>query len=242
MDQNNQPISPVGNDEQYEIKLTKKHIIGGAVVLIVIIVISIFGWWRGNIFGQKPPVSQANYQLNNDQDQQHYDSLQNGLEMLNDYPDSFEARVNIARERAYFRDYDEAIKMYQQANEVSPKNTLAWGNLAFLFFDLGRFDEAEACYLQAIKNKPTEVGFYIDLSQMYYEKMDKPQEAKDILLQGLSYDLNKKSGTLMSALANYYEIERNYSEALKWYQKMLEVNPDNDAVKGKVEELMAKNK
>lgn len=240
MDQNNHSSAPAGDGEQYEVKLTKKHIIGGAVVLVAIIFISTFGWWRSGFFGEKDSPSGANYQLNNDSDKQHFDLLQKALGNLEDYPDSFETIVNIARERAYFKDYEEAIKMYRQANAVSPKNTLAWGNLAFLFFDLGRFGEAEECYLQAIANKPTEVGFYVDLSKMYIEKMNNRPATEKLLLQGLANEENKKSGTLMSALADFYEADRNYVEALKWYRKMLEVNPDNDAVRGKIEELSGK--
>lgn len=44
----------------------------------------------------------------------------------------------------------------------------------------------------------------------------------------------------MSALAAYYEDQKNYSEAIKWYQQMLEINPNNEAVKKAVAELKGK--
>ncbi len=238
MTQTNQnPIS-----EEHEVKLTKKHLIIGLVILIAIAFISTFGWWRGNptTWFKGSDKTKPTYQLNNDDDKKWYESLQQNLTELEDYPNSFGALVGIARARAYFKDYEEAIKMYQEANKISPKNNLAWANLGYLYIDLGKYEEAEKCLLQAIKNKPTEVGYYVDLSLMYYEKMGKKDKAEQILLQGLSNDLNKNSGTLMSALASYYEKEGNNAEALKWYGKMLEINPDNQAVKEKIEELKGK--
>lgn len=235
--------------EAQELKITKKKVLLGIVVLIIIFGLSSLGWWKDNpltwfknkaqeIKTREKPV----YPINNENDQKQYDYLLESLEKTEDYPDLFEPWVNLGRAKSYFKDYDGAIAAYNKANEISPKNTLSWNNLAQLYIDMGNYGEAERCMLRLIENKPTETQVYVDLSYIYEDGRlpGKEGEADKILLSGLAVEDNQTSSTLMSALAAYYERQHNYAEAIKWYEKMLAINPDRQATKDKIERLKSK--
>jgi len=225
MDPNQQP--------EQSFKLTKKHILTGVTLLIAILLISSLGWWEENpwhkltnLFKQNE-TQEEKYKIVTEEDQQWYDKLQQAEEELNDYPDNFTPRIDLARAVAYFKDYDRAVKLYQEANTISPKNDLAWNNLGNVYFEMGKYAMAENCFLRVIENKPTHIDAYVTLSYLYRNELKDQNRAANILMQGI--EANPNDASLVSNLAQYYYKQKNYQEAVKWYEELVRINPSQAA-------------
>lgn len=54
------------------------------------------------------------------------------------------------------KDLRSATVEFEKAIELNPKNARAFGNLAFVFVDLGKLERAERCMRRAIELDPTD--------------------------------------------------------------------------------------
>ena len=91
-------------------------------------------------------------------------------------------------------DYAGAIAAWNYVAAVGPVtiNFIAYGNLGDLYqnFDVN-YPKAEANYLAAIKLKPSDVGYYVDLYNLYrYQYKTNTTAAADIVTQGLKANPN----------------------------------------------------
>ena len=62
-------------------------------------------------------------------------------------------RLGIYRLR---KDQRSATVEFEKAIELNPKNARAFGNLAFVFLDLGKLERAERCMRRAVELDPTD--------------------------------------------------------------------------------------
>ena len=132
-----------------------------------------------------------------------------------------------------------AIKDYKKALEVDSKNSdvpTVLNNLANDYKYLKNYPEAEKYYLEIIEMDSSNIMTYRNLHEFYdlYYK-EKADLADDILLKGLESNLD--SPNLLSALAVYYEKQGDKDKAIIYFEKLLEVMPENEAAKLELEKL-----
>jgi len=72
---------------------------------------------------------------------------------------------------------DTAESSFRKALEINDSNVFAWNQLAALLRDSGRFNEAEQCYLQALRRWPDYSDAHRNLGILYDLYMNKPEEA-----------------------------------------------------------------
>ena len=106
--------------------------------------------------------------------------------------------------------YAKAVGACQTAIGLSPGDAEIHYNLGLTFKELGRSDEAEASYAQAIKLKPD----YPDPYWSMHSLQDTIQEAEDWLDQCLKTDENFVQAKLMRAALRFYQGDRAEYEDL----------------------------
>ena len=63
---------------------------------------------------------------------------------------------------------EEAIKVYSELLRMDPQNALAHSNMGFVYIELGKFEEAHACYDKAIACKPDHYYGYVNRANYYF--------------------------------------------------------------------------
>ena len=125
---------------------------------------------------------------------------------------------------------DRAIEAYNKALELDPNYAMAVNNLAYVYLDIGRYEEAEIYFKRYVELSPGEANPHDSLGDLYFnmgrldEAAAKYKEASEI--RPGYFSAYEKLG-YVSAL------KQNYPEALKWIQKNLDIaSSSGDKVNG----------
>lgn len=150
--------------------------------------------------------------------------------------DSLQVINDVARLKQLLGDFDGAIKAWEYANIIRPKNSLSFSNLAALYhYDLRQFDEAEENYLISIANDPNDIPTIRNFFELYYYSLKDNVKAEALLLQSIKE--NPESADLYALAGSFYQ-ETGYSgKAVEYYEKALELNPAKEAVRRELERL-----
>ncbi len=214
------------------------------IILIIILVLLLGGalvwriwWWQGKLAEVRNLISQIFGQ------KQLPDNIKAALEKIKTDPTNVDSYITVA---SYDRDqgkYDEAIKIYLAALQIRPTDTLLLMNLADLYERTKNWTEAEKAYLKVIDTNPKWVNAYRNLAELYrYNLTAKQSEIPKILLLGLNN--NKDLGIdaeFVGQLAVYYQDFGPKKEAIKWYEKLVELSPNNTAARTQLEQLKKSN-
>jgi len=179
--------------------------------------------------------------LDEEKKDEYQETFEEAAEEFIDNPETAEAfwpLIEIGRVKQLAGDYDGAKQALIKAVELQPGSHLAHANLANLYFrHYHDFAKAEEHYLKAIEpNDPRVVVYYYDLHEIYryFHKTDTTL-AEDILKQGI--ERYPEETNLMAILAHYYKNLDRKEEAIEYYQKILEINPDSEVAKKGLESL-----
>ena len=224
-------------------------------VLIVILLASALGYYFYSDYLktviQKDPKTEEIEQittlnfLKKDLDKETKDEYQETFDsVVEEFIDSFETAeafwslIKIGQVKELAGDYDGAKQALIKAVEIQPGSYLAHANLANLYFrHYQDFVKAEEHYLKAIEpNDPRVIVYYYDLHEIYryFYKTDTTL-AEDILKQGI--ERYPEETNLMAILAHYYKNMERKEEAIEYYQKILEINPDSEVAKRELKVL-----
>ena len=145
-----------------------------------------------------------------------------------------EAHFSVAVYLDVLRQTDKAIEQYEYLLTISPKHSLALGDLAKIYVDRGEYEKAEEYYKKVIKTNPLLSQGYIDLAEVYRvfipeKKSEIPQLIKEALKEC------SQSIDLTLYLAEFYEKEKEYQLAIECYQKVLDIDPNNSSVQQAIE-------
>jgi len=139
-------------------------------------------------------------------------------------------------------DFEGAEKIWEYTGFKSPKNSLSFFNLGILYMeDLKDNKKAEKNFLIALENSEGERGneqYYrmvFDFYTYYYPQ--KESKIEGILLDVLRLEVYQNNPDILSLLATYYGNNGQKEKALKYWQKVLMLNPDNEAVKNEIYKL-----
>ena len=133
-------------------------------------------------------------------------------------------------------DFEGAKTAWEYANIIRPKNSLSFSNLAALYhFDLKEYDKAEQNYLISIANQPNDIPTIRNFYELYFYALKDNAKAEALLLESIK--ANPGVADLYSLAGSFYASIGRKDEAIKNYEKHLELNPGNEAVKRELEKL-----
>ena len=138
--------------------------------------------------------------------------------------------------KKFFNDYEGTRDAWEYANVLYPNNALSFANLGALYgFYLHDNSRAELNYQKAITNDSYQPSYYLGLAD-FYKQVDKIHSYKvpEIILDGLS---RIKDINLLLYLASFYKDEGDKTNAIKYYNEVLKISPDQAGIKEEIDKL-----
>lgn len=170
--------------------------------------------------------------------------LEDVKEKLRKNPEDIDGLINLARLQKYNGDGEDSLETLKIAEKIAPDNILVLNNELDMFFNLKRYDEAEALALHMVEINPQWINAYRILQDVYrYHKADvyKTDKFPALVKKGMDADyagINRINFTAI--LAEYYKSVKNKKEALKWYEKYYALSP-SESIKDELKEIKAWN-
>lgn len=121
------------------------------------------------------------------------------------------------------KEYSSAISYLKKASELCPTNAEYKTSLAFVFDDIGHFEEAAVAFDEALKIEPLNVDTWVSKGVLL-AKHRRYSEAIELFSQVLSI---KESADVYYNLALAYEYAGNIKLAYNNYKKAIELAPDH---------------
>lgn len=135
-----------------------------------------------------------------------------------------------------FNDYEGAADAWEYANVLYPNNALSFANLGNLYgFYLYDNAKAEFNLKKAITNDPYQPSYYTGLADFYKEvDVSKKDKVPEVILAGLG---RIKDINLYLYLASFYRDIGDNSNAIKYYQEVLKISPEQAGIQEEIERL-----
>lgn len=131
-------------------------------------------------------------------------------------------------------DEAKAINILKKSIQIDPEHDGSLNTLGYLYADEGKnLDEAQELVERAIALSPDN-GAYLDSLGWVYYKEGKYEEAVKVLLNA---DKVMKDPVIYDHLGDVYIKMNKIQEAIKYWQLSLELNPDQQDVEKKLEEI-----
>jgi tetratricopeptide (TPR) repeat protein len=209
--------------------------------IIIIIIVTILGgllaWqtlrWQGKMDDLRNYVAS----FFNENEEELPQEIKEAYDSIKADPSKTDPYITIATWKRDKGQIDDAIKLYNAALEVQPDNTLLLMNLADLYLRNQKYAEAEKNYLRVVEVNPKWLAAYRGLADLYrYQMPEKQSEIPKILEKGLETNPEHEL-YFVGPLAIYYKDFGTKEEAIKWYGRLLELDPGNTTAKGELEEI-----
>ncbi|RLD58139.1 MAG: hypothetical protein DRJ05_08530 [Bacteroidetes bacterium] len=126
---------------------------------------------------------------------------------------------------------EEARQAFRKVISLDSSRYIVWEQLIFIESELNDVDAMLSESMRAIELFPEQPILYLFAGNGYYQKK-KWDEGIKILEEGLGYVVNniKLEEQFYSFLGDAYNQTKNDANSDKYYEKVLEVNPNNDFV------------
>lgn len=218
-----------------KIKLSQKQKTIIIAILAVLILAGILAarifWWQGRVSEIRTFFSQIL------EKEQLPDKVREAVEKLKNDPTDVNSYVIVANYKREKGEYEEAIKIYKAALEVRPTDTLLLMNLAELYERTKEYSGAESAYLRVTENNPKWISAYRKLADLYcYNLKEKQSEIPKILNKGMENN-SENELYFVGPLAVYYKDFGPKEEAIKWYKKLIDLDPTNETAKNELAEI-----
>lgn len=156
-------------------------------------------------------------------------SLKANLDTLQGLNEMAQLKMNLG-------DLEGARVTWEYANIIRPKNSLSFANVAALYhYDLKRYTDAEKNYLIAIANDPDDIPTIRNFFELYFYSLEDFGKAEALILK--SIEANPQAPDLYALAATLYTKLSKPDKAIEFYEKVLEFNPNNEAVKAEIQKL-----
>lgn len=118
--------------------------------------------------------------------------------------------------------YDEALRDYNRAIELNPRDAFAYSNRGITYADLQHHDEALTAFTQAIEFDPQYATAYYNRGNTYFD-LQRYDEALADFTRAIALDLQYITAYYNRGII--YESVHCYEEALRDYSKAIELDP-----------------
>ncbi len=218
-----------------------KFIISLIILVLVIGVIVYYLWPKQGAQEENSLLSFkiVSQDLSEEEKADYLNKFQAAKTSLEQNPDNFTLWLGLGMLKKDVGDYEGAEKVWIHVGEIRPKNSISFGNLADLYANfLKDYNKAISAYQTAIANSAGEAGnarFYRNFFEFYLYYLNDKVAAESILLEGI--ERNPASSELPILLAGFYRDEGNKQKAIEYFQKALELDPQDDLVKAELKKL-----
>ncbi|MDO8443252.1 MAG: hypothetical protein Q7S81_03305 [bacterium] len=145
--------------------------------------------------------------------------------------------IDLGLKRQSIGDYAGAVKVWEFAGIVFPKNYITFQNLGFAYgFYLKDYKLSEKNYLISLENDPTNTQVYLDLVDIY-NFSGQAEKIPEFLKTSLKNAGNVNEAQLKVLLAKYYADIKDNANAIKYYEEALVIDPSNTVIKQEIERL-----
>lgn len=172
---------------------------------------------------------------------QEQDLLQEVKEKLKQNPEDVESLVSLARLQKYNDDSEDALETLKIAENIEPDNIIVLNNQMDILFNIKRYDESEEVCLKLLEKNSQWMNSYLILRDIYkYHKKDvyKTNKFPDLVKEGMEVDFTGVNRlNYLSMLANYYKDVKDKENALEWFEKYREADPENAEILKQIEEI-----
>jgi len=120
--------------------------------------------------------------------------------------------------------YEESIRCYEKALEISPDISGAYSNLGVAFSDLKRYEESETAFRKAIEFNPEDATAYSNLGVLL-KATERYVEAEETYRKAI--EINPEYAAAYTNLGNLLSDAKlkQYTEAEEVYRKAIEIDP-----------------
>ena len=133
-------------------------------------------------------------------------------------------------------DDNAAIAAYKEALKIDEDHLLGLNNIATSYRDIGEYKKAEEAYRALVIANPGDVAVYRNLADVYrFQYPDDDEGVLAIMESGLEVVFQPQD--LVSYLATYYRDRGNTSEAIKYFEILLRISPQNKAAQAELDRL-----
>ena len=129
--------------------------------------------------------------------------------------------ITIAHKAKQLGDYERAEEIYKHAIKLAPDNVSGYVEVANLYLDLKRFNDANIYLQKAIKLDPSNPQPYYKSALLLLREKNKPKEAEELFLKALS--LNEESNTYYFLAQCRYQ-QKQYRDAIEYCKKSIDIN------------------
>lgn len=121
--------------------------------------------------------------------------------------------------------YEEALKYFDKALEINPKNSLAWHSKGVMLVKLGKNEEAIKCYDKALETDTKNADIWFNKG-VALNKLKRYEEA--IKSYDKAIEINDKYEDALVNKATILGVIGKKEDCIKLCDKVLEINPKND--------------
>ncbi len=144
-------------------------------------------------------------------------------EAKNSNPRQTEAYETYGDHYAEKKDFENAIKNYENVLKIKSKSKGVYGKLAVLYVEKGEKEKAIEVYNRAISADVEYVEIYEEIREVLKQKNDTTTLET---LYGIAFAVRSKDADHYLRLGNDYYYLKKYDAALASYQKALEIKPN----------------
>lgn len=120
--------------------------------------------------------------------------------------------------------FEEAIKNFEVATMIDPKDANAYKNLGYAYIKLGNDEKAIEAYEKALKYDSTDTRTMLTLG-IEYQRLQKYDKAAEMFSRVLA--LEPTNSDALANLAMVYDLKGESEKALEAYNNALAKNPDD---------------
>jgi len=132
------------------------------------------------------------------------------------------------------KDKEKAIELLKRSVEINPDHDGSLNTLGYLYAEDGRnLDEAERLISRALKVSPDNGAYLDSLGWVYYQK-EQYQKALDLFIRA---DKSLQDPVIYDHMGDAYFKLGQYDQALKHWERSLELLPDQKLVLEKIEKV-----
>ncbi|HEY4499596.1 MAG TPA: tetratricopeptide repeat protein [Candidatus Paceibacterota bacterium] len=145
--------------------------------------------------------------------------------------------LDLGSYRRLIGDYDGAREAWEFLAKIRPQSYVVFHNLGDLYaYQFKNYLKGEEYFLKSIANAPGNIQGYIQLATIYqYYDTSKNDKIEPLLLKGIT--ANPKDANLLITLGEYYQDQGRKTEALKYLEEALQLNPKNTSLQQEIEQL-----
>lgn len=149
-------------------------------------------------------------------------------EALEFRPDSGDLLSDLGKVMVLQSRLEDGAALFRRAIAADPGNARAHVNLAATLLELGQLDDAERAARRAVELEPSSPSGYNNLG-LILAQMGRLSAAEDAYLDGLR--LEPEHPEIQGNLANALVLQGRPAEAISWFDRALERNPNSHAIR-----------